>query len=237
MKLHRIIAGIGVLLMLPILCLPAFAAEAFGTLNLRCSTHVDGERFYFIGDEFSLVKIADAEVTTSAGKPNIRYTVLPKYKELDCNWGDLSAEESHTKAKELALIAMEAGDCMVSTVTDEQGNASFNNLDTALYLVVRTKAASQNQAYFADPFLVSVPLLWEGQVNYVINVAPKYGWTPQDPDTPIEPTDPPQPQNPDKPAFDGPKLPQTGQLNWPIPVLLVVGSILILMGWKKYKQK
>lgn len=236
MKLHRIIAGIGILLMLPILCLPAFAAEALGTLNLHCSTHVNGDRFYFVADEFSLVKIADAQVMTSAGKPNIQYTVLPKYKELDCNWGDLSAEESHTKAKELASIAMEE-DYIASTVTDGQGKASFYNLDAALYLVVRTNAAPQNQSYFADPFLVSVPLLWEGEADYVVNTSLKYGWSQQEPDNPIEPISPQKPENPDKPASGDPKLPQTGQLKWPIPVLLIIGSILILIGWKEHKHK
>ncbi len=67
MKTHRMITGISILLLLPVLCLQAFAAGVSGTLNLSCSTRVDGERFYIAGDEFSLVKIADAEVLMSEG--------------------------------------------------------------------------------------------------------------------------------------------------------------------------
>ncbi len=231
MKLHRIIAGIGILLMLPMLCLPAFAAGVSGTLNLSCSTHVDGERVYIAGDEFSLVKIADAEAIMSEENSHIRYTVLSKYESLDCDWEKQTAEESHAKAKQLAS-RVTAEEYIVSTVTNQQGKASFENLAPAMYLVVRTKVASQNELYYVDPFLVSVPLLWEGNINYTVTASPKCGWTPDEPDSSEDPIVPPEPQNPDKP-----KLPQTGQLQWPIPVLLVVGGILILIGRKKYKQQ
>ncbi len=236
MKLHRMIAGISILLLLPVLCLQAFAAGVSGTLNLSCSTRMDGERFYIAGDEFSLVKIADAEVIMSEGNSHIRYTVLSKYESLDCDWENLTAEESHAKAKQLAsMVTVE--ECMVSAVTDWQGKTSFENLAPAMYLVVRTKVAPQNESYDVDPFLVSAPLLWDGNINYTITASPKCGWTPEEPDHPVNPSVPPEPHNPDKPEPDDPKLPQTGQLQWPIPVLLVVGSILIMIGWKKYRQQ
>lgn len=230
MKLRKMIAAIGMLLMLPILCLPAFASGVSGTLYLNCSTHVDGQRRYFAGDAFALVKIADAEIDTSAEKPTVRYVTLPKFQQMDCAWDALSAEESHAKAKDLASAGVAVDDCMASVVTDVQGKAAFYNLDTALYLVVRTKAGEKNEAYFSDPFLVSVPLLMEDEINYTVTASPKYGWIPE------EPVNPPEPPLPDKPAVETPTLPQTGQLNWPIPVLLIVGSVLIFIGWKKYKQ-
>lgn len=37
------------------------------------------------------------------------------------------------------------------------------------------------------------------------------------------------PPHPPKPA--DPTLPDTGQLNWPIPVLVVLGLILFSLGW------
>lgn len=230
MKLHKMLAAMVIVLVLPIICLPSFASGTLGTLHLHCCTHMDGKRFYFAGDAFSLVKIADAQVTTSEGKSHIRYAVLPQYKELDCNWGELSADESHTKAKELASVA-ETGECIASAVVDGQGRASFYDLDEALYLVVCTKKAPQNQPYDADPFLVSVPLTWEGKAVYTVTASPKYGWTPQEPDHPSEPA----PETPRKP--DNQKLPHTGQYNWPLPVFLVTGSMLILFGWKKHKEK
>ncbi len=239
MKLHRFIAVIAILLMLPILCLPVFAAGAMGTLNLKCSTHINGERYYFSGDEFSILKIADANVITENGQISIAYTTLPKYRKFDCDWGKLTAEEAHEKAKALEKLGTSADEYHDTVVIDTSGNASFAGLEEALYLVVRTKAALPNQSYFSEPFLVSVPLLWNGELQYTVSAAPKYGWTPPVPDKPSTP-DVPTPEVPEKPIEptpDVPKLPQTGQLNWPIPILLLIGGLCILMGWKQYNQK
>ena len=38
----------------------------------------------------------------------------------------------------------------------------------------------------------------------------------------------PPPPPPSEP--DGPDLPQTGQLNWPVPVLAVLGMLLVTAG-------
>lgn len=212
MKLYRILAMIGAVLILPILCLPAFAAENQGVLRLRCSTHLDGERYYFSGDEFSIAKIADAEVMEETKR--VLYTTLPAYKAHDCDWSALNAEESCIKAKELAKIAARKGQYIASSVVDQQGNVSFSNLAPALYLVVRTKAASRNQNYFMEPFFVRIPMVWENEMVYTVTSAPKFGWKKPDP-----------------------ILPQTGQLNWPVPVLAGVGMACILMGFGMYQKK
>lgn len=239
MKLHRFLAGIAMLLMLPMLCLPVFAAGAMGTLNLKCSTHINGERYYFSGDEFSILKIADASVITENGQASISYTTLPEYSEFDCDWGKLTAEEAHEKAKALEKLGTPAGGYNGTAVIDASGNASFAGLEEALYLVVRTKAALSNQAYSSEPFLVSIPLLWDGELQYVVSASPKYGWTPPVPDKPSTPdtVDPEVQVTPTKPASNALKLPQTGQLNWPVPILLLAGGLLILIGWKQYNQK
>lgn len=222
MKLHRFIAVISMLPMLLILCLPVFATGAMGTLNLRCSTKIDGERYYFSGDEFSILKIADANIVTENGHTSISYTTLPQYSKFDCDWGKLTAEESRKQAKALEKLGNSTDGYDAAVVIDASGNASFAGLEEALYLVVRTKAATQHQSYFSEPFLVSVPLLLNGEPQYTVTASPKYGWSPPAPDGPSTP--------------DVPKLPQTGQLNWPIPILLVVGGLLILIGWKRYNQ-
>lgn len=172
----------------------------------------------------------------AAGNSHMRYTVSPKYESLDCDWGNLTAEDSHAKAKQLASIVTDE-DTIASAVTDRQGNTSFENLAPAMYLVLRTKVAPQNETYYVDPFLVGVPLLWDGTLNNTVTASPKCSWTPEAPNHPVEPTVPPDNQNPDQAAPNDSKLPQTGQLRWPVPVLMVIGMILILIGWKKYKQK
>lgn len=50
------------------------------------------------------------------------------------------------------------------------------------------------------------------------------------PDKPVptDPTDPAPPKNPEQPS--NPALPQTGQLWWPVPVLLIAGMLLVVAG-------
>ena len=96
------------------------------------------------------------------------------------------------------------------------GQALFEDLATGLYLVWQEEADASANMSAIRPFMISVPR-WKG-TRFVLDVtaAPK---------VPIEtkPTEPPPPPPPD--------LPQTGRLNWPIPVLGVSGTILIIVGW------
>ena len=56
---------------------------------------------------------------------------------------------------------------------------------------------------------------------------------PTEPDTTEpNPTDPePTSPKPTQPQPDEPKLPQTGQLNWPVPIFVVSGMTLFVIGW------
>jgi hypothetical protein len=38
------------------------------------------------------------------------------------------------------------------------------------------------------------------------------------------------------PGETGATLPQTGQLNWPIPLMALIGLLLLLMGWRLYRS-
>lgn len=58
--------------------------------------------------------------------------------------------------------------------------------------------------------------------------SPDHPSTPDTPDTPVQPDHPSTPDTPDTPVQ--PTLPQTGQLWWPVPVLLCAGLGLIVVG-------
>ena len=84
---------------------------------------------------------------------------------------------------------------------------------------------------------------------------------PKKPKTPKNPDNPDSPDTPDKPSNDSPgddsgvlgairrlseelpevlgarRLPQTGQLWWPIPILAIVGAILIFLGFRSEKKR
>lgn len=90
------------------------------------------------------------------------------------------------------------------------GTATAENLALGLYLVVQYEPAAGYDAI--APFLVSVPVFDEGAGKYVyeVDATPKMALS--------------------KTGL-GLLLPQTGQLNWPVPVLTVLGLALFMAGW------
>ncbi len=101
----------------------------------------------------------------------------------------------------------------------EDGEVRFADLDAGLYLVWQgSEDASEGYDAIA-PFLISIPK-WEND-RYLFDVE-------ADPKVPFEteptpPTPPPPPPPPD--------IPQTGQLNWPVPVMAITGAVLLIVGW------
>lgn len=97
------------------------------------------------------------------------------------------------------------------TINDD-GEVHFENLEMGLYLLVQEEAA---EGYFAaSPFLISVPMDVGDEWIYDVDASPKVA---------LE-REPVLPQIP-------PDIPQTGQLKWPIPVLIVSGLALFAIGW------
>ncbi len=97
---------------------------------------------------------------------------------------------------------------------DKNGQTTFADLELGLYLLVQNKNAPGYGK--AKSFLVSVPGFNAKNNVYVYNVdaTPKMS-----PPAPVPTT-----TNP-------PRLPQTGQNNWPVPVLAVVGLMVFCGGW------
>lgn len=104
---------------------------------------------------------------------------------------------------------------------DDAGKVSYTNLDTGLYLLVQTKASEGYEKI--SSFLVSVPLKTDGKWVYDVDASPKVETISQ-----ITPT---VTKVPDTPGNSGGRLPQTGQLDWPIPLLCICGMLVFAAGW------
>ncbi len=109
-------------------------------------------------------------------------------------------------------------DFYTQTQSVKDGKATFSGLSTGLYLIVQNKAADGFSKLGA--FLVSVPYMEDGEYQYHVTAAIK-----SEIEREPEPTDPPSTEP------DDPKLPQTGQLNWPIPLMVVAGHAFFIIGW------
>ena len=101
----------------------------------------------------------------------------------------------------------------------KKGIAEFRNLPFGLYLAVQETAASGYGQ--TKPFLVSVPYLEDGAYVYNVKADPK-----TDLEREVKPTPTEKPSTPS----GGGKLPQTGQLWWPVPVLICMGLGCIAVG-------
>ncbi|MGN0479892.1 MAG: pilin N-terminal domain-containing protein [Hominenteromicrobium sp.] len=98
------------------------------------------------------------------------------------------------------------------------GTVRFEKLEIGLYLLVQNTAAEGYAK--ANPFLVTVPKTENGEYVYTVDASPKVALQPEDTPAP-SPT----------PGPEEPNLPQTGQLNWPVPVLAAAGLLLFAAGW------
>ncbi len=109
----------------------------------------------------------------------------------------------------------------ISGITEEidgNGSCTFADLMPGLYLIVQKEAASGYNK--AASFLVSLPMYEDGAYIYDVEAGPKVEITKK----------PSTPSTSSITTHTGSRLPQTGQLNWPVPVLCISGLVLISIG-------
>ena len=106
------------------------------------------------------------------------------------------------------------------------GQAVAAELNTGLYVVGQNPGDETPGYAPIDPFLIALPQWQNGSYVYDLTAAPKVPLVP----APTDPTDPTQPTEPENP----PDIPQTGQLNWPIPLMAVLGLAVFVLGWGLY---
>ena len=120
------------------------------------------------------------------------------------------------------------------------GTALFSDLEFGLYLVVQKTAAPGYEKIL--PFLTGVPYAEDGVYQYDRTGTPKTKL--QQKERPEKPASRPSSSHSGttgttdtaSPAPAEGKLPQTGQLWWPVPVLAAAGLVCIGMGIKCRKE-
>lgn len=171
---------------------------------------------------------------------NYSFALTGEFTESGVSLEDVQADEL---AGELARYAEDNG-LSGQTLSIFEGAVTFSDLELGLYLLVQEEAAPGYNAIV--PFLVSIPTLEDGVYRYDVNANPKVELI----DVPLEPVDPgdtSEPGDTSAPADSSdpgdssapassasaaaPTLPQTGQLNWPVPVLAALGLALFALGW------
>ena len=163
------------------------------------------------GGVFQMFRVGD--IVENNG--DYSFGLVPELADSSVELKDISDPEL---AAQLAALAQEAGlEPLIAPV--EAGEAYFPDVMPGLYVVVQTEACDG----FAkmNPFLISMPRFENG--TYVTDVVAK-------PKVPLE-TEPTEPTDPTIPTEPGPGIPQTGQLNWPVPLMAASGMALFALGW------
>ncbi len=182
-----------------------------------------------LSDYGSLVIYRVADLVSDDGKWN--YSLTDSFSE-----SKISLEEPIDGEKAQKLLDY-AGNEKVSgqeLSISKDGSAGAEDLKTGLYLVAQKRAASGY--YDIKPFLIGLPYQESGTIEYQVDASPKLEYQKKDgskPDDnkPVSPT--PTPTAKPKPTG---KIPQTGQLNWPIPILAGLGILFCILGSLERKR-
>ena len=251
----------------PVAPLEVAAAEAasarWGSIVVKAHHQVGGKDVPLAGDTYSLALVATGSVEGSTAV----FSTVEEFKAYDCDWSSLDAAALRSKAKKMDAFAREnglftAGDA----VTDGDGTASFGSVRCGVYLLSRTACAPENERVLIDPVLVLVPYSVDGELHFGVEVTPKSEDPnkpvdpedpdgpdepegPEDPDKPVDPEDPDGPDNPAGPddpgKLDNPLddwleengLPQTGDIQFQVAAVLLVGGVTMLVTSRLLKRR
>lgn len=206
-------------------------SDAKGSITVTLGSADDS----MAGGGLSLYKVANI----SANGSRWRFEWLPAYQGVDDGLSDATGELSEAYSSQLAsaLNSLVGSQTAVSTATvDADGIARFSNVDVGLYLVKQT-AASQDGNPF-ESFVVSVPVVDEGtgELVYDVDVTQKAGNDENRGES--EPADSsPKPKSTTTPVVPSGKLPQVGQLWWPVGLFTTAGVVLLCIGVIHVRQE
>ena len=212
------------LLCASILALPAFAADAPKTGSLKVSILETGTG--------SGIANAQVDIYLVASDDGIEALLTPGFAgsgfDLD-TLENMTGADNKAKASELAAYALAQKVPVTATkTTDANGAVKFDNIEQGLYLV-RESASPAGHAPI-NAFLITIPQYLNGEAVYEVDAAPKTGTSD------VQPTPSPTPTSGPTPTPE-PRLPQTGQLWWPVYVLVGAGLVFCLLGVTVLRKK
>lgn len=207
-------------LLLPVLSLGALASGQSIDLDTKGSItlHFAYEGKPLAGGKLTLRQVAEVKATDTG----LEFAWLPAMKSAGIPMKDL---ESPTVAKKVADAADKGSLPSTTAAIGKDGTVSFKDLPLGLYLLTQPEAPAGFECI--RPFLMGVPGKNDkGGYVYDVDGAPKPQVVKATPSPSPSPSPTPIPEDPSKP----PKLPQTGQLKWPIAVMAVAGLVLTALG-------
>ena len=209
--LKRMISIVILLMLLTTLALPVAAQETKNTGSI--TFRMEWKEELLDGGKLSLYRVGDIH-ENKGDYGFVPIKALETYMLLFEDPGDkelIATLEKLVEAEKLPQI--------VSPI--EKGTVTFKDLEQGLYLVVQHSMDVTKGFEPINSFLISVPQYKDGMYHMNVEGSPKSA-----PEKETKPTVPTTPTTP-KP----PQLPQTGQLTWPVPLMVVLGLGVFALGW------
>ena len=182
------------------LCSLAVSAHATQDGSIEVKVRYNGQDIN--GGELIAVRVGYADAEAGAFKRLTDDKVI----------SDIGKSSAVTAMEKYYKDAKDKSEFTVRKVQVKNGVAKFNDLTSGLYLIYQEKAARGYSKL--SPFLVTVP--YDGVYDVTLDAKSELERNPS-------PTEPPKDDSDEK-------LPQTGQLNWPVPVMAVSGVLFLLFG-------
>ena len=108
---------------------------------------------------------------------NDTLTWKDNFKDSHISLVDTSAEAREKQARQLYKYAQQKDISCLTQETNTLGRMSFSNLDQGIYLIVQKGYVESGKSQFESaPFLVSIPSLVDGSVEYSVKIEPKAEW-------------------------------------------------------------
>ena len=215
-QLTRLIAGALFTAILATTAATTAAASPFVDYDAKGSitvTYRDEKGKGVEGAELKLIKVGSA-VDDGGNAVFVAEDAFSEY-EKELNGVTEAGEGEASLAAKIADIAESQSVPGTTVKTDSDGKANWKDLDLGIYVVINTSGA---KGYLTiDPFLITVPRLLDGEYVYDVDADPKPTYVEKVTTTTTK-TPPP------------PRVPQTGQLWWPVPILLCAGILFIVLG-------
>ncbi|MCD8082640.1 MAG: hypothetical protein LUE86_03685 [Clostridiales bacterium] len=201
--------------------------------------------------------------TVAENDGNYSFAMTDDFAGSGVSLTDMDSQDLSALASTLSSYVSDNGLEGTTVTIDSDGVATFSDLTLGLYLIVQNTSAS---GYYAvSPFLVTVPILSDGEYVYDVNATPKTealskkssgggssgggsgsgGGSSSSSSVSSSSSGGPGvssgesgPGSQGELSSDDPgslellRLPQTGQLNWPVPVLTLCGLLMFSLGWK-----
>lgn len=180
------------------------------------------------GNSVGLYKVAD--VVVDNGYKFVTDSRFAEAGEIPATSEELDSANRELAA-EMAAIAKSYDFDVASQEMDANGEVSFSNLGVGLYLVMQDKQGTGEYKMTISPFLISIPQNHNGTLVYDVDAEAKPTNVTRN-DEKIVPPPEPTPHDPPR------RLPQTGQLWWPVMIMGGLGALFVGFGMvRKNKNK